>query len=435
MDYGEILSALSNKEKAIAVIGLGYVGLPLALELSRHFKVVGYDKSGKRISDLRRGIDVNRESDVSELSGQLTLTDNPADLSQCPVMIIAAPTPVTPNHVPDLKPLESAMRTAGKYLHGPVIIVVESTVYPGATHEVAKRVLVDELGLTPGVDFKMGYSPERINPGDHTHGITKVTKIIAGEDAQVAGVLEGVYGAITNVYKTSSIAVAEAAKVIENIQRDINIAFMNELAIIFEKMGLDTKEVIDAASTKWNFLRFTPGLVGGHCIGVDPYYLTYCAQRFGYTPQIILAGRRLNDGMGGFIADMAVKLFAESGKKIAGARIAVLGATFKENLGDIRNSRVFDIVQVLQGYKVEVAVADPVAIPHEVEMEYGMKLTAESDLKDVDGIILAVGHDTFANRTVEDFIRITANTGKPVFIDVKSLYSAAQLPGFLYWRL
>ncbi len=436
MDFCEIESVLREREKPIAVVGLGYVGLPLAIALARHFSVIGFDTDEKRISNLKNGHDIHDEN--NELIGKVTIefTLDPQKLSESPLVIIAVPTPVTSDNMPDLKCLESALRAVGKHLHKPSIIVSESTVYPGATEMLAEKILEKELGLGRKSQFKLGYSPERVNPGDPEHTIDKITKIIAAEDDEALSILEMVYGKITSVYPAKNIATAEAAKVIENIQRDINIALVNELALVFDRIGLDTTDVINAASTKWNFHPYKPGLVGGHCISVDPYYLSHLAESLGYTPRVILAGRRLNSGMGEFIANTAMNMLIDSDKELKGARVAILGITFKENVTDIRNSGVISIINRLKESMLEVYIVDPLALPSEVEKRCGMKLSKEEDISDVDVIIMAVPHEQFLERAEAEFLKFAKNgEKKPIFIDIKSAYSSRRLPAFNYWRL
>jgi UDP-N-acetyl-D-galactosamine dehydrogenase len=353
---------LKNKEDRIAVVGLGYVGLPLAVHLAKYFSVIGYDADPKRVQELVSGYDRTREIDKEDLvRAKVTFTDDPKSLHLSRFIIVAVPTPVDSQNIPDLGLLVSASETAGKHLAPGSCVVYESTVYPGVTEEVCVPILEKTSGLKLGVDFTVGYSPERINPGDKTHTLDKIVKIVSGSDDETTRLLSSVYGKVTEagIHLASSIKVAEAAKVIENTQRDLNIALMNELAIIFQRMGINTNSVLEAAGTKWNFLPFRPGLVGGHCIGVDPYYLTFKAQSFGYYPEVILAGRRINDGMGKYVAERTVKTLMRAGKQIQGTKVAILGLTFKEDVPDIRNTKVMDIVKELQDYGIEVNIHDP----------------------------------------------------------------------------
>lgn len=435
MNFSDINDVLARKEKPIGVVGLGYVGLPLALSLARHFSVYGFDKSGKRIKELKEGIDKTGESEPAVPDLQIKYTNDPAELSKCPLVIIAAPTPVTEIKTPNLNPLENAVRLSGRNLHRPAVLVVESTVYPGATEKISKEILEEELGLKRGGDFKLGYSPERINPGDREHTFEKITKIISAEDQETLTLLESVYGKVTTLYKAPNIATAEAAKVIENAQRDINIALMNELAMILDRANIDTTEVINAASSKWNFIPFRPGLVGGNCIGVGSHYLTHLAQNLGYSPHVIHSGRIVNDQMGEFIVNKTLSLLSQSGHPKKGLKIAILGITFKENVRDIRNSRVGDIIKLLKEKGVGIYVADPWAVEEEVRQEYGISLVGEEEISDVNAIILAVKHRQYLGRSEADFLRFTVKNPKPIFIDTKSAYQPESFKNFIYWRL
>ncbi|MDR2137508.1 MAG: nucleotide sugar dehydrogenase [Synergistaceae bacterium] len=414
-----------NIEK-IAVIGLGYVGLPLALAFAGKFKnVVGFDSDKAKITKLLQGVNPNGEIDGSHLkSSGLRVTSDERDLADASVYIIAVPTPVDNAHVPDLSYLVRASELVGRVLSRGAVVCYESTVYPGVTDEICAPVVEKTSGLRRGADFTIGYSPERINPGDSVNRLETVVKIVSGEDAKTREFLADLYGSIVEagIHAAPSIKVAEAAKVIENVQRDLNISLMNELAIIFDRMSINTADVLEAAGTKWNFLRFSPGLVGGHCIGVDPYYLTYKSEEMGYIPQVILAGRRLNDGMGRYIAYKTIKLLNKSGvEKIRAARIGVLGLTFKENVADLRNSKVVDIIRELEEYGVFVLVHDPLADGGEAVQKYGVTLSSWSDMKDLDAIVLAVAHDYYKR---EGLGSILARLKKPsgVLIDVKSLF-------------
>ena len=423
----------------LAVIGLGYVGLPLVVEFGKQLRTIGFDIAQSKVDACLRGTDPSRELPDAELAAakHAVYTSDPAMLAEADMVIVAVPTPVDEAHIPDFKPLIGASASVGRNLKKGAIIVYESTVYPGATEEVCIPVIERESGLKWKEDFFVGYSPERINPGDPEHTLTKILKIVSGDTPETLEKVAQLYERIVipGVHRASSIKAAEAAKVIENTQRDLNIALMNELAIIFEKMGLDTTEVLEAAGTKWNFLKFKPGLVGGHCIGVDPYYLTHKADMLGYHPQVILAGRRINDGMAKFVAEQTIKQMIASGSYIKGARVNVLGLTFKEDCGDLRNSKVIDIIHELQSYGAEVFVSDPKADPEESIHEYGVKLTAWEDLPRADAIVAAVAHREFQALSVEDLGRKLVKGG--AFIDVKAAFDAATIQGAGYrlWRL
>ncbi|AOY57953.1 MULTISPECIES: nucleotide sugar dehydrogenase [Desulfococcus] len=428
-----------NKTEKIAVVGLGYVGLPLAIHLAGHFNVVGYDLKTERIRELASGYDRTLEVTREALaSATVVFTDDPTELSACRFIIVAVPTPIDVYRIPDLSPLRGASRIVGRHMSAGSCVVFESTVYPGATEEVCVPILEEESGLVFGRDFTVGYSPERINPGDREHTFDKILKIVSGSDEATLHLLTQIYGRVVKagLHQASSIKVAEAAKVIENTQRDLNIALMNELAMIFDKMHIDTTEVLEAAGTKWNFLPFKPGLVGGHCIGVDPYYLTFKAESIGYHPDMILAGRRINDGMGKFVAERTVKMLIKTGKPIRGAKIAVLGLTFKEDVPDLRNTRVVDIVSELRDYGIEVGIHDPMADPDEALRYYGLDLVSLEDLSGVDGVILAVMHRTYREMGLA---RIAALCGgrRPLVVDIKSAFSVsdAMAQGIEYWRL
>jgi len=425
----------------LAVIGLGYVGLPLAVTFTEHFPVVGFDVDEKRVRELREDYDHNREIPTERLrSSSLCLTNDPEDLEGCDLFIITVPTPVDRAKRPDLSYLQEATRLVGRVLSKGAIVVYESTVYPGCTEEVCVPILEEISGLKAGIDFKVGYSPERINPGDQEHTLEKVVKVVAGQDPETTELLAQVYGLVVKagVYKTPDIRTAEAAKVIENIQRDINIALMNELAMLFQRLGLDTWEVLKAARTKWNFLPFEPGLVGGHCIPVDPYYLAHKAQEMGYHPELILAGRRINDGMGRYVAHETIRLLIQAGRRVRGCRVLILGVAFKENVRDVRNSRMENLVQELKAYGVEVRGFDPV-VGEEGVRALGLEPVLDPfDSADVyDALILAVPHRFFWERPVEDYISLLQNDGLPrVLVDVKGvLRNRVSRKGFLYWCL
>jgi UDP-N-acetyl-D-galactosamine dehydrogenase len=425
------------RNERIAVIGLGYVGLPVALAFARKFEdTVGFDISESRVSTLKTGRDWTGEVSESELrQSPLTLTSDPADLRGCTFFIVAVPTPIDSDRRPDLEPLMSATRTVGSALAPGSVVVYESTVYPGVTEERCGPLLAEASGLVQSRDFKLGYSPERINPGDELHTFEKIVKVVSAEDAETLERVARVYESAVEagVHRAPSIKVAEAAKVIENTQRDVNIALMNELALIFDRLGIRTRDVLDAAGTKWNFLRFTPGLVGGHCIGVDPYYLTAKAEAVGYHPEVILAGRRINDDMGHYVAEKTVKLLRKRDRDIKGARIGVLGLTFKENVPDLRNSRVPDITDELREYGIDPLVHDPLASAEEARREYGIELRPFDALSDLDAIILAVPHRQYFDQ-LERIVGSVRHGG--VFVDVKSMIPTKDLRGdLLYWSL
>ena len=425
--------------KTIGVIGLGYVGLPLAIAFGKKRPVIGFDMSAAKIASYRGGVDPTGEVDPQDMQAatQLVYTDDGAKLAGADVIIVAVPTPVDNAHQPDFTPLIGASETAGKFMQRGTTIVFESTVYPGATEEVCVPVIEKFSGMKWKTDFNVGYSPERINPGDKEHTFTKILKVVAGDSPDTLERVANLYSSVVTagVHKASSIKVAEAAKVIENSQRDINIAFMNELAIIFDRLGIDTAEVLAAAGTKWNFLPFRPGLVGGHCIGVDPYYLTHKAETVGYHPEVILAGRRINDGMGKFIAEKTVKLMITAGSSIKGARVNVLGLTFKEDCPDLRNSKVIDIIRELQSYGVEVCVHDPSADSAEAEHEYGVTLLPWEKLPQADAVVLAVAHKEY-RQLKPGSLSGQLKPGGGV-VDVKAVLNPAEVraAGYAFWRL
>ena len=432
---------LSN-DTTLAVIGLGYVGLPLAVEFGKKFRTIGFDLSQAKVDAYRQGHDPTGEVSAGDLDaalrqGGLEPTTDPRRLAAADFLIIAVPTPVDQAHIPDFGPLVSASATAGTHMKKGATVVYESTVYPGATEEICIPVIEKHSGFTWKQDFHVGYSPERINPGDREHTLTRIVKVVSGDDPETLGQVAALYASIVaaGVHEAPSIKVAEAAKVIENTQRDLNIALMNELAIIFDKLGIDTSEVLEAAGTKWNFLKFTPGLVGGHCIGVDPYYLTHKAEMLGYHPQVILAGRRINDGMGKFVAEKVVKLMAKAGSKLSGAKVNVLGLTFKENCPDLRNSRVPDIIGELESYGIEVHVHDPLAEAAAAKHEYGVTLVGWDDLPIADALLLAVPHGQLVGIPVEDYAKKLVRGG--CVIDVKSCLDMKALAaaGLRTWRL
>lgn len=428
-----------NSSPTICVIGLGYVGLPLAVAFGEKYKTIGFDIKPELVASLKQFKDPAGEVSAEDLknAAHLTCTSDTASIAEADVIIVAVPTPIDIAKRPDFQPLVSASQTVGKRMKVGATVVFESTVYPGATEEVCVPILEKASGFTWKQDFHVGYSPERINPGDREHTLSKIVKVVSGDDAGTLEKVASLYGAIVSagVYRAGSIKVAEAAKVIENTQRDLNIALINELALIFDKLGIDTLEVLQAAGTKWNFLPFRPGLVGGHCIGVDPYYLTYKAQTIGYHPEVILAGRRINDGMGKFIAEKTVKTMIHAGKNIKNACVAVLGLTFKEDCADIRNSRIVDIVEELQSYGIAVMVHDPLADPVEASRYYGIELIGWDRIKDVDAIVIATPHKTYREMPFEAFTEKLNADG--CFIDVKSILDPkrAAIFGFAFWRL
>ncbi len=421
----------------IAVVGLGYVGLPVALALARKFPgTVGFDIDRRKVEALRRGYDATGGFSEEELrAGRLTITSDPAGLSEATFFVVSVPTPVDAAHRPDLKPLLSASATVGAALRPGAVVVYESTVYPGVTEEVCGPALAHASGLRQGVDFKLGYSPERINPGDTEHTLEKIVKVVSGEDEGTLDRVAAVYGAIIDagLHRAPSIKVAEAAKVIENTQRDINIALMNELALIFDRLDISTQAVLEAAGTKWNFLRFSPGLVGGHCVGVDPYYLTAKAEETGYHPQMILAGRRINDGMGAFLAQRLVKLLIHADIPVKTARVALLGLTFKENVPDLRNSRVPDIAAELRLFGIEPLIHDAVAEAGEAHKEYGLRLSDWEQIRGLDALIVAVGHRAYRELSCSQLTQCVRPGG--VVMDVKSILDRACLSHVHYWSL
>ncbi|HLX24509.1 MAG TPA: nucleotide sugar dehydrogenase [Usitatibacter sp.] len=423
----------------VCVVGLGYVGLPVAVEFGKQRFTVGFDLATKKIARLKQFVDATGEIAGDELrkARMLCVTDDPAQIRQADYVIVAVPTPVNAARQPDFGPLESASRIVGKNLKSGAIVIYESTVYPGTTEEICVPILEKHSGMRWKQDFHVGYSPERINPGDREHSFSKIMKVVSGDDEDTLGKVAELYGSVVKagVYKASSIKVAEAAKVIENTQRDLNIAFVNELAIIFDRLGIDTHEVLQAAGTKWNFLQFKPGLVGGHCIGVDPYYLTHKAELAGYHPEVILAGRRINDGMGAFVARKAVQQMIHAGRSIMGARVNILGLTFKENCRDIRNSKVIDMIRELEEFGVECNVHDPEADPDETMHEYGIQLKSWDDLPAADALILAVAHQPFLEMPPAAFMEKIVRKG--CLVQVKPVLDPAtfQREGMRVWRL
>ena len=423
----------------IAVVGLGYVGLPLAVEFGKQFPTIGFDLAQAKIDAYRSGVDPTGEVSRDDLAAAtgLEFTSDAAALQRANFIVVAVPTPVDDAHQPDFRPLLGASESVGRNLRRGAIVVFESTVYPGATEEICVPVIERHSGMQWRRDFFVGYSPERINPGDRDHSLTRITKVVSGDTPETLERVASLYGSVVKagVYRASSIKVAEAAKVIENTQRDLNIALMNELALIFHKIGIDTTEVLDAAGTKWNFLPFRPGLVGGHCIGVDPYYLTHKADKLGYHPQVILAGRRINDGMGKYVAEQTVKHMIQSGFPVKAAKVNVLGLTFKENCPDLRNSRVIDVINELRSYGADVHVHDPVADAQEAVHEYGVTLRTWDQLPRAHAVVVAVSHREFTARPVGDFVAKLEPGG--LFVDVKCKADAEALRkhGVSVWRL
>ena len=435
----KVYQQLLNGDKALAVVGLGYVGMPLAIEFAKKIKVIGYDKSEYKINCYKRGIDATGEVGDEAIRNTTALfSDDDSVLDNASFYIVAVPTPIAEDKTPNLSFLINASRDVGRHLKKGDIVVFESTVYPGVTEEICVPVLEKESGLVCGADFKVGYSPERINPGDRVHTVTKVLKIVSGMDEESLEEISQVYSIIVEagVYKAESIKVAEAAKVIENTQRDLNIALMNELSIIFNKMNVNTKAVLEAAGTKWNFLKFTPGLVGGHCIGVDPYYLAYKAQQLGYHPEVILAGRRINDVMGKYVAENTVKQLIKTDKQIKGAKVLIMGFTFKEDVPDARNTKVADIINELSEYGIKVYVTDPVADREEVMREYALDIHDFDEVNGIDAVILAVAHKQYREIPIERLKEKYSN-GAKVLMDVKGVFTPieAERQGFLYWSL
>ncbi len=423
----------------LAVVGLGYVGLPLAVEFGKKFRTIGFDLSNDKIEAYKRHVDPTGEvsTDVLKAATKLEPTTDAAKLKDADFVVVAVPTPVDEAHIPDFSPLVGASKSVGKNLKRGAIVVYESTVYPGATEEVCIPILEKESGLKWKRDFFVGYSPERINPGDKEHTLTRIKKVVSGDSPETLAKVAEIYGSVitAGVHPASSIKVAEAAKVIENTQRDLNIALVNELSLIFHRIGIDTLEVLEAAGTKWNFLPFRPGLVGGHCIGVDPYYLTHKAETLGYHPQVILAGRRINDGMGKYIAEQTIKQMIQAGFSIKGAHINVLGLTFKENCPDLRNSKVIDVIRELESYGATVHVHDPVAEPAEAEHEYGVKLVSWEHLPRANAIVAAVAHKQFGEHSTDEMLSKLSAEG--VYVDVKCTADAPLLRsrGVHVWRL
>ena len=428
------------KEEKLALVGLGYVGMPIAVAFSKKIDVIGFDLNAAKIELYKNGIDPTNEVGNEAIKAcAVDFTADETRLREAKFLIVAVPTPVNDDHTPDLTPVEGASRIVGRNLQKGSIVVFESTVYPGVTEEICVPIMEAESGMKCGVDFKVGYSPERINPGDKVHRLATITKIVSGMDGETLDEVAKVYELVVaaGVHRAESIKVAEAAKVIENSQRDINIAFMNELSIIFNKMGIDTKSVLEAAETKWNFLKFQPGLVGGHCIGVDPYYLTYKAEQLGYHSQIILSGRRINDDMGKYCGENLVKKLIQADIPVKNAKVAILGFTFKENCPDTRNTKVIDIYNELKEYGITAVIADPAADADEAKRLYGIEFVKLSEIREMDAVILAVAHEQFKSLTVADIDALYKPNAAKVLLDLKGILNKTDFEnaGYIYWRL
>lgn len=430
---------IKDKKTTVGVVGLGYVGLPLAVALGRQFKVLGFDISEQRVKELRTGFDRTNEVLENDFHNYVEFSCDPADLKDCGVIVVAVPTPIDEARNPDLRPVVGASKMVGQYMSEGCIVVYESTVYPGLTEDICVPLLEENSGLKYGEQFGVGYSPERINPGDREHTLQTIVKVVAGNNDEVAELLDQLYSSIitAGTHRASCIKVAEAAKVIENTQRDLNIALMNELSMIFDKMDIDTLDVLEAAGTKWNFLPFRPGLVGGHCIGVDPYYLTTKAEAIGYHPQVILAGRKINDSVGKYIADTTVKQMINGDSKVKNARVGILGLTFKENVPDLRNTKVVDVVAELESFGVNVLVHDAYADPEEAVEEYGLKTVSFDEYHDLDAVILAVSHDEYRKISLDEIKGWFSSPEKALIIDVKGFFDREELreAGIKHWRL
>lgn len=442
MEFNNIYSGLISGKEKLALVGLGYVGMPIAVEFAKHVCVIGFDINEKKVNEYKNGIDSTNEVGDAISKTTVDFTNDPKRLKEAKFIIVAVPTPVNEDNTPDLRPVEGASRIVGQNIAPGTIVVFESTVYPGVTEDVCVPIIEKESGLKCGIDWKIGYSPERINPGDRVHTLTSIRKIVSGMDAESSEEIQKVYDIVikAGTFKVSTIKTAEAVKVVENSQRDINIAFVNEIAMICDKMGIDTDEVIAGMNTKWNALGFKPGLVGGHCIGVDPYYLTNAAEKLGYHSQIILNGRKVNDSIGAYVADAAIKQMIEAGMAPKKANVIVLGITFKENCPDTRNSKVVDIINRLKEYEINPIVADSWADAEMAEKEYGVKLTPINDIPKADCIIVAVGHTEFRSMSmmqIKQLFKEELRDEEKVLIDVKSLYRKDELDasGLRYWRL
>lgn len=442
MEFNNIYQGLISGEEKLALVGLGYVGMPIAVEFAKHIKVIGFDINEKRVNEYKNGIDSTNEVGEAIKNTTVEFTADSTKLKEAKFIVVAVPTPVNDDNTPDLRPVEGASRTVGQNLSAGSIVVFESTVYPGVTEDICIPIIEKESGLKCGVDWKIGYSPERINPGDRVHTLTSIRKVVSGMDEESAGEIKKVYDIVikAGTFPVSNIKTAEAVKVVENSQRDINIAFMNEIAIICDKLKIDTDEVLAGMNTKWNALGFKPGLVGGHCIGVDPYYLTNIAEKLGYHSQIILNGRQVNDSMGAFVADAAIKEMIEAGMAPKKATVVIMGLTFKENCPDTRNSKVVDIVNRLKEYDIEPIVTDEWADPVVAKYEYGVVLTARKNVPKADCVIIAVGHNEFRSMSVmqlKDLFKDELKDEEKVLVDVKSLYRMDELKasGMRFWRL
>src|SRR5690625_4254253 len=435
-----LFEKLQSKDEKLSVVGLGYVGLPLAIEFAKKYDLIGYDVNNDKLNKYRDGLDVTEEvGDKAVQETSMMFTNNEDDLKKCKFHVVAVPTPINIDKTPNLHPVISASQTVGRNLTKGSIVVYESTVYPGTTEEICIPILEEESGLKFGEDFKVGYSPERINPGDKVNTLTKIVKVVSGSDEKALKEIKQVYDSIieAGIHEAESIKVAEASKVIENSQRDINIAFMNELSMVFNKMDINTKAVLEAAGTKWNFLDFTPGLVGGHCIGVDPYYFTYKAEQLGYHSQIILSGRKINDDMGKYVASNIIKKMIKAKQEIDGAKVAIFGLTFKENVGDVRNTRIIDIIDELKEYGVNVIVYDPVAEAENVYREFGIELAAKEELHDLDSVVMAVPHKELVSEFDLNKLEALFKNDRKVLVDIKSIYDRKECErmGFHYWSL
>lgn len=438
-EYRDLFKKIVDKKESISVIGLGYVGMPIAVAFAKKVNVIGFDTNNRKIELYREGMDPTGEVGNDAIrETKVHFTNLPEELRNASFHIVAVPTPVNVDHTPDLTPVRSATEILARNLERGSVVVYESTVYPGVTEEVCVPILEKISGLKCGEDFKVGYSPERINPGDKQHRLKTITKVVSGMDVESLDVIAKVYELVVDagVFRAESIKVAEAAKVIENSQRDINIAFMNELSIIFDKMGIDTKSVLEAAGTKWNFLKFYPGLVGGHCIGVDPYYLTFKAEMLGYHSQVILSGRRINDDMGRWVAEKCIKLLISADRPVKNAKVAILGFTFKENCPDTRNTKVIDIICELEQYGIKPIVFDPVADRVEAKGLYGIEFANMNDLRGMDAIVVAVAHEQLKTMEMQ-VIDSMYSDGRKVIVDIKGIYDRKSMEdaGYIYWRL
>ncbi len=439
----KLYEKLISKEERLAVVGLGYVGMPIAVAFAKHINVTGYDLNSQKVAKYKEGTDpTNEVGDEAIRNTTMEFTDDETRLKEASFVIVAVPTPVNQDKTPDLKPVEGASHIVGKNLKKGAVVVYESTVYPGVTEDICVPILESESGLKCGEDFKVGYSPERINPGDKVHRLENIKKIVSGMDEETLDTVARVYEIVikAGVFRAGSIKVAEAAKVVENSQRDINIAFINELAMAFDRMGIDTKEVIDAMDTKWNALGFRPGLVGGHCIGVDPYYFVYEAEKLGYHSQIISSGRRVNDDMPGFVAEKIIRQLVLAGKKVRDAKVVFLGATFKENCPDVRNSKIMEVVGALSDYKIRPRITDPLADSADVKNGYGYELTDIASIHDADCVVLGVAHNEYARlglKGISELFDKDLDNSEKVIIDVKGILDKKEVKksGFSYWRL